>query len=68
MRLAGLGVTFAFSVFLSAAVLTQDTMDPAILDDAAWPRASWLDPALVVVIWMLALWNITRRRMAPTPM
>ena len=67
VHLAGLGVIFAFAVFLSAAVLTQDIVDPAILDDAAWFRASWHDPALVVVMWILALWNVTRRRMALGP-
>lgn len=35
LRLAGLGVTFVFGVFLSSAILTQDIVDPAILDDAA---------------------------------
>lgn len=67
VRLAGLGVPCAFAVFVSAAILTQDIVDPAILDDAAWSRASWLDPALVVVIWMPALWIVEKRRMAPTP-
>ncbi|MBD2765862.1 hypothetical protein IEE91_11810 [Kocuria sp. cx-455] len=66
-RLAGLGITLAFAAFLSAAILTQDIMDPAILDDAAWSRASWLDPALVALLWMLALLSVRRRRIAPAP-
>lgn len=58
MRAVNLVATFAFAAFLTAAVLIVDVVDPVILDDAAWSRSSWLDPALVVVIWAVTLWSV----------
>lgn len=57
MLVTGLVVDVAFAVVLSAAVLTQDILDPALLAGTDLTGVAWIKPVAVAAIWIVTVWD-----------
>jgi hypothetical protein len=47
----------AFAVFLSAALLTQDILDPRLFNGNYWRDVAWIAPVAVAAIWAATAWD-----------
>lgn len=54
---AGALVDAAFAVLLCAAVLTQQILDPALLEGTGWSPPEWGPAVAVAVIWAVTVWD-----------
>lgn len=55
--LTGLLMDVVFALFLSLAVMTQDILDPRLMDSIDWTESNWAKPVAVGLIWAITLWD-----------
>lgn len=57
LLVTAIALDVALAALLSAAVLTQQVLDPALAAAAGWTAPAWLAPLVVATIWLITAWD-----------